>query len=490
MSDEYQLQVTRRDDESSLVLSSAQSSLVARGRRDAALLTLSARAESEEGRSGLLGWPALWDQIEKPTEEVQREAEQGYAPAQFNLGWRYDNRHLGVPGVGQDYAEAAKWYHRAADQGLAPAQFNLGVMYDMGEGVGQDYLEAARWYRKAAEQCAASAQFNLGIKYENGEGVAQDATEAAAWYRRAAEQGFCKAQFNLGLKYVYGHGVAQDYVQGYMWMELAAPKANVADGKRYAATRDRVAANMSPAQIAEAQRLALTWVTDRRDESIAKEGNLAEGCNKCGERNELVFAGCVCASCSEALDRQWGGSTATDWLVTRPDNSVGSRVLDLVLLNTTYAQMKKYSWAANDSDSRIQGFFRFRQATSEEIAHFESQPGIWSHASGSRVVRPATHEEVAAQKQRHREWQIAMDTDQIIREACEELGIQMNEHDVPVEDPQRIEQAADGIAGRLRQLGWLEELAKMKREDSDALHAMDGPPLLEMALQRSRRDTR
>src|ERR1022692_1580407 len=418
VSDEYQLQVTRRDDESSLVLSSAQSSLVARGRRDAALLTLSARAESEEGRSGLLGWPALWDQIEKPTEEVQREAEQGYAPAQFNLGWRYDNRHLGVPGVGQDYAEAAKWYHRAA------------------------------------------------------------------------EQGFCKAQFNLGLKYVYGHGVAQDYVQGYMWMELAAPKANVADGKRYAATRDRVAANMSPAQIAEAQRLALTWVTDRRDESIAKEGNLAEGCNKCGERNELVFAGCVCASCSEALDRQWGGSTATDWLVTRPDNSVGSRVLDLVLLNTTYAQMKKYSWAANDSDSRIQGFFRFRQATSEEIAHFESQPGIWSHASGSRVVRPATHEEVAAQKQRHREWQIAMDTDQIIREACEELGIQMNEHDVPVEDPQRIEQAADGIAGRLRQLGWLEELAKMKREDSDALHAMDGPPLLEMALQRSRRDTR
>src|ERR1022692_1498465 len=164
VSDEYQLQVTRRDDESSLVLSSAQSSLVARGRRDAALLTLSARAESEEGRSGLLGWPALWDQIEKPTEEVQREAEQGYAPAQFNLGWRYDNRHLGVPGVGQDYAEAARWYH------------------------------------KAAEQCAASAQFNLGIKYENGEGVAQDATEAAAWYRRAAEQGFCKAQFNLGLK--------------------------------------------------------------------------------------------------------------------------------------------------------------------------------------------------------------------------------------------------------------------------------------------------
>ena len=83
-----------------------------------------------------------------------------------------------------------------------------------------------------------------------------------------------------------------------------------------------------------------------------------------------------------------------------------------------------------------------------------------------------------------------MDTDQIIREACEELGIQMNEHDVPVGDPLRVEQATDGIARRLRQLGWLEELAKMKGEDSDAFHSMDGTLLLEMALQRSRRDTR
>jgi hypothetical protein len=171
---------------------------------------------------------------------------------------------------------------------------------------------------------------------------------------------------------------------------------------------------MNSAQIAQAQRLALAWVTNRRDESIAKEGNLAGACNKCGERNELVFAGCVCASCSEALDRQWGGSTAADWLVTRPDDSVGSRVLDSVLLDTTYAQMKKYFWAANDSESRIQGFFRFRQATSEEIAHFTSQPGAWSHASGARVVRPAAPEEVAAKKRGDREWQTAMDADQMI----------------------------------------------------------------------------
>ena len=38
-------------------------------------------------------------------------------------------------------------------------------------------------------------------------------------------------------------------------------------------------------------------------------------CNKCGERRDLAFAGCVCASCSDALDKQWAGSTATDWVL-------------------------------------------------------------------------------------------------------------------------------------------------------------------------------
>ena len=73
--------------------------------------------------------------------------------------------------MGQDYVEAAKWYRKAADQGYAPAQFNLGVMYDNGEGVAQDYTEAAKWYRKAADQGDYRAQFNLGLKCDHGQGV-------------------------------------------------------------------------------------------------------------------------------------------------------------------------------------------------------------------------------------------------------------------------------------------------------------------------------
>jgi AAA+ superfamily predicted ATPase len=38
-------------------------------------------------------------------------------------------------------------------------------------------------------------------------------------------------------------------------------------------------------------------------------------CNKCGEQRDLVVAGCVCASCGNALDQQWATSGATDWVL-------------------------------------------------------------------------------------------------------------------------------------------------------------------------------
>jgi len=219
----------------------------------------------------------------------------------------------------------------------------------------------------------------------------------------------------------------------------------------------------------------------RRDAAL-----LAVPCNKCGERKELVFAGCVCGNCSDALDRRWAASAATEWLVTRPWDDAGLRVSDLVLLNITYAQMKTYAWASNDAESQIRGFWRARQATPEEIAHLKSQPGIWSHASGARLVRPATPEEVAAYKQNNREWVIASETDLIIHDTCERLGIPKKVYWEPPEagerdDPGRI-QASQEIGARLRQLGWREELAKMVREGSDALQVVDDARLLEMVL--------
>jgi hypothetical protein len=55
--------------------------------------------------------------------------------------------------------------------------------------------------------------------------------------------------------YGTGRGVTQDYVQAHMWFNLAAAQGrpNAENG------RDRIARLMTPAQIAEAQKLAREW---------------------------------------------------------------------------------------------------------------------------------------------------------------------------------------------------------------------------------------
>ena len=106
----------------------------------------------------------------------------------------------------------------------------------------------------------AGAQFNLGIMYSKGRGVPQDYAEAVKWSRKAADQGHAGAQFNLGVMYHNGWGVPQDYVEAHMWYNLAASRFPAGEARdRFAKARDDLAARMTPAQIAEAQRLAREW---------------------------------------------------------------------------------------------------------------------------------------------------------------------------------------------------------------------------------------
>ena len=76
---------------------------------------------------------------------LRKHADQGFAEAQFSLGFMYENGQ----GVPQDDAQAVSWYRKAADQGLANALYNLGFMYSIGFGVPQDHAQAASWFRRA-----------------------------------------------------------------------------------------------------------------------------------------------------------------------------------------------------------------------------------------------------------------------------------------------------------------------------------------------------
>ena len=144
----------------------------------------------------------------------------------------------------KDYALAERLLRPLAEQGDAQAQRNLGVMYANGRGVPQNDQEAVTWYRKAAEQGDAQAQSYL------------DDREKLKSYRKATEQGKVDARYNLGAAYAYGLGVPQDSIRALMWLNIAAVPLSDDYMRIAMKLRDRVAAQMTAAQIEKAQKMA------------------------------------------------------------------------------------------------------------------------------------------------------------------------------------------------------------------------------------------
>ena len=121
-----------------------------------------------------------------------------------------------------------------------------------------EYAEAIRLLRPLADKGDVTAENRLAsIYFWGGHGVRPDPAQATLWYRKAADQGNALAQAHLGLSYEHGYGVPKDPVMACMWLDLAvsrAPSLSMA-----VKLRDEVAAKMTPAQIAEAARLAEQW---------------------------------------------------------------------------------------------------------------------------------------------------------------------------------------------------------------------------------------
>jgi uncharacterized protein len=126
-----------------------------------------------------------------------------------------------------------------------------------------DYATEYRLLRPLADQGNDMAQTFLGNMYLRGHGVPQDYAEAIKWFQRAADQDNAAAQLQLGFMYGNGYGVPQDYVQAHMWYNLAASRFNQAlfeqERNKAVHSRDVAASRMTPAQIAEAQKLAREW---------------------------------------------------------------------------------------------------------------------------------------------------------------------------------------------------------------------------------------
>jgi uncharacterized protein len=160
----------------------------------------------------------------------------------------------------RDYTTAIRLCRQPAEKGSKWCQTMLASTYYHGIGAPKNYAEAMKWYRKAADQGDAAAQNSLGGMYAEGKGAPQNHAEAMKWYQQAAEQGHPAAQHNLGDLYGKGKGAPQDFVQAHKWYNLAA--ASATDDKErdtFLKNRDMLAAKMTPAQIAEARKLAREW---------------------------------------------------------------------------------------------------------------------------------------------------------------------------------------------------------------------------------------
>ena len=64
-------------------------------------------------------------------------------------------------------AKALTQLQAQAEQGDAEAQFNLGVHYGCATGPGLDFVQSARWYLRAAEQNHPLAHINLPIIFRS-----------------------------------------------------------------------------------------------------------------------------------------------------------------------------------------------------------------------------------------------------------------------------------------------------------------------------------
>ncbi len=86
-----------------------------------------------------------------------------------------------------DFATAYREWRVLAEEGSAPAQFNIGRMLERGEGRDPDIDEAVDWYTRSAESGFARAQFKLGELYEADEAIEQDLVQARKWFAVAAQ---------------------------------------------------------------------------------------------------------------------------------------------------------------------------------------------------------------------------------------------------------------------------------------------------------------
>jgi localization factor PodJL len=114
----------------------------------------------------------------------------------------------------------------------------------------QRYADAMKILRPLADVGNAHAQVRLAALYAEGRGVERDAAAAKGWYEKAANGGDIGAMLKLGAMFA-SSGALQNYNLAYIWYGAAA-ELGAGAAK---AERDRIAAQLQPAERQQADRV-------------------------------------------------------------------------------------------------------------------------------------------------------------------------------------------------------------------------------------------
>lgn len=181
------------------------------------------------------------------------------ALAQYWISLKYE----GGWGLEKSHEKAILFLQKAANNGNYPAQFDLGSLYNNGSGgMPMDKALACQWFEKAADQGHYRAMHNTGVCYMNGVGCKADIDKAIHYYKLAAEAGITNSQHNLGIIY----GVLGNAAEAYFWLRIAQSNGYAEDSSKL----DAAKARMTAPQLEQQNKEIAAWLDRHKAKTPVK----------------------------------------------------------------------------------------------------------------------------------------------------------------------------------------------------------------------------
>jgi uncharacterized protein len=197
-------------------------------------------------------------------------ANKGDAEAQYHVGMMYNN---GL-GTQHDPRQAFEWFQKSAASDDPLGAYKLGCYYagQFAGVVNPDPEQALKYKRVAATAGYSLAQHDVAAIYSRRGNF----EEAVKWLKLAAEQGLDMSFYGLYRSYDEGKGVPRDLPLAYINLKLALLTTRMTVTESTITLVEEMAAKMSEAELAEAQRNIDAWQPRPTALTIKAKGGIEE----------------------------------------------------------------------------------------------------------------------------------------------------------------------------------------------------------------------